>query len=609
MAILQGNAGRLSTKRVVLAAAVVAALVLAIALITPVLVTTRIAARLRAEARRRQWTISWSDLRYMPPVGFRLRDLSVLAVDGDTLCRLASLDVSADPWAALTLHVRPRSVSLAHARLTVRPRVSAEADTLAPEEEETPRRRAHARDRSGRVRSQASELIRALLLPARDLPRLRLEDVQLVSTNEEAPSITLERLSLEPDRSGMRLRTSGTIQSEMRMPFELDLSYDDSDRLTGLARFDVSGEGGATEPLTFELSGRVHQDRRRGVVVIGDSTRVRVGRLPFRIGGRLERQGPHFQLRLDAADLTPDQVRASIPRPLLGPLTDVGVRGSFGYRASFDLDFARPDSVRFDADVIPHGLALDPRTNRLPLTTLAGPFTAEVHLPHGRVVAVDLFEQNPRFMPLDRMDTLLVGAVVTNEDGAFFRHRGFNTEAVKSSIAENIHAAAWRRGAGTITMQLARNLYLGHARTLSRKAQEVVLTWLIEHLAGLGKRRILEIYLNIIEWGPEVLGADEATHYYFGHDASRVTVPEALFLATLVPSPTRWRGRFAPDGTLRAYERAQMHFIGRAMIAKGWLAPDQLPTADQLGVELRGPAGELVRRETLPPPPDTLGVF
>ena len=68
-------------------------------------------------------------------------------------------------------------------------------------------------------------------------------------------------------------------------------------------------------------------------------------------------------------------------------------------------------------------------------------------------------------------------------------------------------------------MQLVRNLYLGHERTLSRKGQEVVLAWILEHLTGLSKQRLLEIYLNIIEWGPGIHGADEATRYYFGHDA------------------------------------------------------------------------------------------
>src|SRR5436190_22953179 len=100
-------------------------------------------------------------------------------------------------------------------------------------------------------------------------------------------------------------------------------------------------------------------------------------------------------------------------------------------------------------------------------------------------------------------------------------------------------------------MQLVRNLYLGHRRTLSRKGQEVVLAWVLEHLTSVTKERMLEIYLNIIEWGPGVHGADEAAWYYLGHDARRLTIDEALFLATVIPAPTKWRYRFDSDGMLR----------------------------------------------------------
>jgi membrane peptidoglycan carboxypeptidase len=119
----------------------------------------------------------------------------------------------------------------------------------------------------------------------------------------------------------------------------------------------------------------------------------------------------------------------------------------------------------------------------------------------------------------------------------------------------------------------------------------------LEHLTPLTKERMLEIYLNIIEWGPGVHGADEAAHYYFGHDAGRVTVDEALFLATVVPAPVKWRYRFDETGALRPFARAQMHFIGRAMVQKGRLPSDLLAPADSLRVELHGPARDLL----LPP--------
>jgi hypothetical protein len=396
----------------------------------------------------------------------------------------------------------------------------------------------------------------------------------------------------------MRLRAAGALDLEHEIPFELELSYGHDDRLTGAALLDLGDSaGGLGERLRITVDGRLTQERSAGVLRLADSTRVSVGSLPVTLSGSLERHGPRLRFRLAADGITEDRVLASVPREMLGPLTGLTVRGSFDYRLALDLDLARPDSVRFGADVIPHGLVLDPARTTLDLFRLEQPFLATIHLPRERLVTREMSSLNPFFRPLENIDSTLVHAVLTNEDGGFFRHRGFNPDAIQLAIAFNVKAGAWRRGAGTVTMQLVRNLWLGHARTLSRKAQEVVLAWVLEHLTGVSKRRLLELYLNIIEWGPEVHGAAEATRYYFDEDPARVTVDEALFLATVVPAPTKWRYRFAPDGSLRPFQRAQMHFIGRAMIAKGWLDPVLLPPADSLSVTLRGPA-----REALLPP-------
>jgi membrane peptidoglycan carboxypeptidase len=314
-----------------------------------------------------------------------------------------------------------------------------------------------------------------------------------------------------------------------------------------------------------------------------------------------------LELTIACDGLTPELVEASLPPPLLGPLPRAGVRGAWDYRLGFRLDLARPDSVDFHADVIPHDLEIDREKSRLNLLTLDQPFLAEIHLPHGRGATRDLSPANPHYRPLEGIDSILVHAVLTNEDGGFYQHSGFNPSAVKGAIADNIRAGAYRRGAGTITMQLARNLYLGHERTLSRKAQEVVLAWILEHLTYVTKRRLLEIYLNVIEWGPGIHGADEAARYYFGRDAGRVTVDQALFLATVLPAPTKWRYRFGDGGAIRPFERAQMHFIGRAMVKKGWLAPASLPAADSLRLEITGPAREMLLPERAAAPDTSAG--
>jgi hypothetical protein len=595
-----------SRRSLALAVVVAFAALLAVAFFTaPRLVATAI----RTGAARRGLVAAFDPPRLILAPGIRLTRLILRhAVSGDTLIAAESLEVRLSLGHLLTLRIEPNALQLAHARIRLAARRSADPDTLSPEES-APTRGRHRRpgrsDRPGRVRSMANQLVRALLVPAFQLPRLDLRDVHVTRINGAGDTLqaSLDRLTLTHESRAVELRATGTFATDRPVPFEGELRYGRDDRLTGHWNFGVPDPRARTVwPLDIAVDARLHQDRRAGRVELREPSIVRIGTIALHLTATVRRDGPAARLALSADSLDDTRLRASLPPPVLGPLADVGTRGSWDYRLHIDLDVARPDSVDFEADVIPHGLTLDPERTRLNLLTLDQPFTAIIHLPHDRLVPRDLSEANPHFRSYDEIDSVLVHAVVTNEDGGFFRHRGFNSEAVKGAIADNIRAGAFKRGAGTITMQIARNLWLGHARTLSRKGQEVALAWILEHLTGTPKRRLLEIYLNIIEWGPDVHGADEAARYYFDRDARNLKVDEALFLTTVIPAPTKWKYRFDADGELRDFERAQMHFIGRAMVARGWLSPGDLPAPEDLRVQLRGPA-----RDVLFPPAGVAG--
>jgi monofunctional glycosyltransferase len=139
-------------------------------------------------------------------------------------------------------------------------------------------------------------------------------------------------------------------------------------------------------------------------------------------------------------------------------------------------------------------------------------------------------------VPLERMSALLVCAVVKAEDRTFFRHDGVLWNQVPT-LAGNALRGRGTRGGSTITQQLARNLYLSPSRTPHRKLREAAIAGRLER--GLPKRRILELYLNLIEWGDGVWGAQSASRHYLGKDAARVDAFEAAFLASLVAAPRR----------------------------------------------------------------------
>jgi hypothetical protein len=556
------------------------------------------AGRIRSAAEAHGLTVSWRKLTVsgLGRVGLS-RVVAVPSRAGtapDSLFQADSLAVALDLRSLWSLRLRVGDLGLWHAQIHLPARRAAERDTLVPDDRPAGRASKEDPARAAQLRHSAESWARVLFVPARRLPRLELNDIELSTASDEDAStrgLRIARLDLQPVENGIRLSTFGSLQLERGVPFTAMFTYDREDRIRGGARFLFTAITPArTDPVIITGEETLHQDFRRGLVTIGDGTRVTIGQLPLRIEGRLASRGPALYLAVRADDLTEERIKRSLPPAVLGPLLHVGVRGSWDYRVALDLDLARPDSVRFVADVIPHQLVLDPARTSLPLLGLNQPFVAVILLPRGARSVRELSVKNSHFRTLDTIAPDLVHAVVTNEDGGFFRHRGFNTEAMKQAIAENLKAGAYRRGAGTITMQLARNLYTGHARTLSRKGQEIVLAWILEHLTGVSKERLLEIYLNIIEWGPGIHGADEAARFYFDRDARDLTLDQALFLATVIPSPGRWRGRFDSNGAARSYVKAQMHFIGRAMIAKGWLPAEALPPGDSLRVELAGPA-------------------
>lgn len=174
------------------------------------------------------------------------------------------------------------------------------------------------------------------------------------------------------------------------------------------------------------------------------------------------------------------------------------------------------------------------------------------------------------WVPLERISTNLQRAVLAGEDTNFVTHRGFDYQAIQKAFEQAQREAAkeakkegedddwlpdlpeFRRGGSTISQQLAKNLYLSSQRSFIRKGQEAAVTVILERL--LTKRRILEIYLNVIEWGDGIYGAEAAAQRYFRKPASALTPNEAAFLSAMIPNP---RTVFNPQVNPRRVARRQ----------------------------------------------------
>jgi monofunctional biosynthetic peptidoglycan transglycosylase len=168
------------------------------------------------------------------------------------------------------------------------------------------------------------------------------------------------------------------------------------------------------------------------------------------------------------------------------------------------------------------------------------------------------------WVPYAAISPALKRAVLVGEDIGFFSHHGFEVEEMKNAVRDAIEDKEMPRGASTITQQLAKNLWLSPSRNPLRKVEEAILTRQIER--HLSKRRILELYLNVVELGPGVYGAEAGSRRWFGRSAAELTDEEAAALAASLPDPEDWH----PGSRSRAYRR-HVDTILRRMEKANWI--------------------------------------
>ncbi len=164
-----------------------------------------------------------------------------------------------------------------------------------------------------------------------------------------------------------------------------------------------------------------------------------------------------------------------------------------------------------------------------------GPFTYRVRDATGGALVRATGEGTPDWVPLQQVSPWIVEAILSSEDAAFRRHRGYDAAQIREALVADLEAAEVVRGGSTLTQQLAKNLFLSADQTLERKLRELLLA--VELDRRLGKSRVLELYLNVVEWGPEVWGIGPATDRYFLKRPERIQPHEAAFLAAILPAP------------------------------------------------------------------------
>jgi monofunctional biosynthetic peptidoglycan transglycosylase len=170
------------------------------------------------------------------------------------------------------------------------------------------------------------------------------------------------------------------------------------------------------------------------------------------------------------------------------------------------------------------------------------------------------------WVPLANISPYLIKAVLIGEDDKFWKHEGFDIDAMEKAMEKNIKAKKFKAGGSTISQQLAKNLYLTPSKNPVRKLKEAILTWRIER--RLSKKRILELYLNVAEWGEGIFGIEAASRHYYGKPSIDISAEEASRLAAALPNPRK----YVPTGSSRYIEN-RSRIIYNIMVKRGIVIP------------------------------------
>ncbi len=279
---------------------------------------------------------------------------------------------------------------------------------------------------------------------------------------------------------------------------------------------------------------------------------------------------PGFSLMIKMPETISDSFFHSLPQGIFHTLKGISCTGTLSYDLLFSINPEQPDSLTFvssfkrkNFQITHYGEENYARINRT--------FTYDAFDKDRFVRSIIIGPENQKFTPLAQINSYLVKSVLQSEDPSFMLHRGFLPEAFRESVVKNYKERRFARGGSTISMQLVKNVFLSRDKTVSRKVEEALIVYLIENLSLVSKERMLEIYLNVIEWGPNIYGIHEAARFYFNKKTSELTLQESIFLAGIIPKPKFFKYQFDKDGKLKSYMSGYFKILTGRMASKGWI--------------------------------------
>jgi len=289
---------------------------------------------------------------------------------------------------------------------------------------------------------------------------------------------------------------------------------------------------------------------------------------------QLDHDLPRLNVKLKIPKQPCQNLLEAIPPTVIQRLDGLQISGTAAAHFQFEVDLEKPRAFRYDMDV--NLKRCRPKNyGKAAVTRLNRNFVHEV-VEKGESTGILVGPGTENYRPLNDIPRFIQMGALWTEDHSFFSHQGFRPSLIRRAIILNLERGRYVYGGSTISQQLIKNLYLSREKTLSRKLEEAIIVWLMER--AVSKKRILELYLNCIEYGPGLYGIHNAAQRYFGKDVSALSPLEGAFLMGLKPYP--WAGwKQFEKGSLDRWWIRRVRKILEGMAKKGWIRADELESS------------------------------
>lgn len=355
--------------------------------------------------------------------------------------------------------------------------------------------------------------------------------------------------------------------------------------MTGLTAEHPGLADGPVGPFDMLVRGRIDAElldpRTRAVAVKVSGGRFEVGGVGFDFEAAVDTTPDAWTVdaSLDTGKVDGAELARAIPKGLLPNLQPIEARGRFGMKARLSIDYTRLKDTVLDVDLDVRRLKVTSINPRIDFEALRDVFETRFEMPpeegeeEGEILVRETGPNSDRWVFAEEIPPLLPMTVTTQEDGGFYKHAGVSLFHLRGSLIRNLERGRFARGGSTITMQLARNLFLNRRKTLARKLEEVILTWLLEQ--EFEKEELMTLYLNIVEFGPDIFGVGEAAQHYFQKPPLALKPAEIAWLVRLLPNP---RGQYEmfEDKKLSRSLTASINRLLRRLVTRGHLPEEEL---------------------------------